>query len=83
MTDLINTQAQVSTMTSLVDQMKIAFVGFMDKAQIYTNDQSNILRQVVSELQVLSSRLFFVKGTKDAILSLKKKLEDHLKILES
>ena len=27
-----HTQAQVSTMTSLVDQMKNAFVGFMDKA---------------------------------------------------
>ena len=70
-------------MTSLVDQTKVAFVGYMDKAQLNTNDQSNILRQVVSELQVLSLRLCFVEGTKDAIISFKEKLEDHLNTLES
>ena len=50
---------------------------------MYTNDQSNILRQVVNELQILSSRLSFVEGTKEDILSLKGKFEDHLKTLES
>ena len=74
-----HTQAQVSAMTSLVDQIKFAFVGFMDKA----NDQSNTLRQVVSEMQVLSSRLSFIEGTRDTIISIKEKLEGNLKILES
>ena len=66
-------------MTSLVNQMKVAFVGFMDK----TNDQSNILRQVVNEIQVLSSRLSLIEDTKDAIISIKGKLEDYLKTLKS
>ena len=63
--------------------MNNAFVGFMDKAQMFTNDQSNILRQVVNELQIIPSRLLFVEGTKDDILSLKENHEDHLKSLES
>ena len=64
-------------LTSLVDQMKVIFVGFMDKA----NDHSNTVRQVVNEIQVLSSILSLIEGTKDAIISIKGKLEDHLKSL--
>ena len=44
---------------------------------------SNTLGQVINEIQDLSSRFSFIEGTKDAILSIKKKLEDHLKTLES
>ena len=51
----------------------------MDKA----NDHSNTLGQVVNEIQVLSSRLSLIEGTKDAIISIKEKLENHPKTLES
>ena len=51
----------------------------MDKA----NDHSNTLGQVVNEIQDLSSRVSLIEGTKEAIMSIKGKLEDHLKTLES
>ena len=66
-------------LTSLVEQIKVAFVRFMDKV----NDHSNTLGQVINEIQDLSSRLSLIDGTKDVIISIKEKLEDHLNTLES
>ena len=74
-----HTQAQMLALTSLIEQIKVAFVGVMDKV----NDHSNTLGQVLNEIQYLSSRLFLIEGTKEAIISIKEKLEDHLKTLES
>ena len=51
----------------------------MDKV----NDHSNTLEQVITEIQDLASRLSHIEGTKEEIMSITRKFEDHLNTLES
>ena len=69
----------MSALSSLVEQIKVALVGIMDKV----NDHSNTLGQVITEIQDLASRISHIEGTKEKIISIKRKLEDNLNTLES